>query len=337
MTCFHPVDGYVAANGGWTADRRKSPLAIKMTRACGGCIGCRLRHAGDWATRLVLESKFHEESWALTLTYDDDHLPENYSFSIPDAQLFHRLWRQDLRRKAKREGRDAERLRFHLVTDFGDHSEAALTPFRPHAHAHYFGVSIPDMVPVKMSRGGFPLYESPTLSRLWGKGFVNFSRLTPKTAAYAARHNLRKVSGPAAAEFYHRLNPVTGEFVDCEPERMICSLKPGLAGAWFGKFASDVFPSDCLHLNGQEVPVPRYFDRQLKGKFNVPGSKEVFVETRFGPEFSKRLSRDDFHDVRVARALAAKTPHQVWNNSPERLAVREEVANLRDALLKREL
>lgn len=45
---------------------------------CGQCIECRLQYARDWANRCMLEAQYHDENWFLTLTYDDDHLPDRH-------------------------------------------------------------------------------------------------------------------------------------------------------------------------------------------------------------------------------------------------------------------
>lgn len=44
---------------------------------CGHCIGCRLDYSRQWADRCLLEMKQHKESYFVTLTYDDEHLPKN--------------------------------------------------------------------------------------------------------------------------------------------------------------------------------------------------------------------------------------------------------------------
>lgn len=55
---------------------------------CGRCMGCKADHAHEWAIRIYQEASLYDRNSFLTLTYDDDHLPqdgkiskENYSVS----------------------------------------------------------------------------------------------------------------------------------------------------------------------------------------------------------------------------------------------------------------
>ena len=42
---------------------------------CGQCLECRTRYAAQWADRIVLEARYHEHSFFITLTYDEEHVP----------------------------------------------------------------------------------------------------------------------------------------------------------------------------------------------------------------------------------------------------------------------
>ena len=42
---------------------------------CGQCLECRTRYAAQWADRIVLEARYHEQSFFITLTYDEEHVP----------------------------------------------------------------------------------------------------------------------------------------------------------------------------------------------------------------------------------------------------------------------
>lgn len=44
---------------------------------CGSCIACRLTYAQEWSLRLRLEASLYPCNLFLTLTYDDDHLPDS--------------------------------------------------------------------------------------------------------------------------------------------------------------------------------------------------------------------------------------------------------------------
>lgn len=57
--------------------KNKIPKEYIQKIPCGQCIGCRLEYSRQWANRITLETKKYkpEESWFLTLTYNDENIP----------------------------------------------------------------------------------------------------------------------------------------------------------------------------------------------------------------------------------------------------------------------
>lgn len=52
--------------------------------ACGQCLECRCQYAQQWANRIMLEAQYHDESYMLTLTYDDEHVPRMWPYEYKD-------------------------------------------------------------------------------------------------------------------------------------------------------------------------------------------------------------------------------------------------------------
>jgi len=73
----------------------------------------------------------------------------------------------------------------------------------------------------------------------------------------------KKVTGQRAAEHYERLNPLTGELVQVEPEFATMSRRPGIGRGWFEKYGAEVYPSDEVIVRGRACKPPRYYDQQL--------------------------------------------------------------------------
>ena len=46
---------------------------------CGKCISCKLSYAKEWALRIYHEVQYHPLNCFLTLTYDEEHLPDDKS------------------------------------------------------------------------------------------------------------------------------------------------------------------------------------------------------------------------------------------------------------------
>ena len=61
----------VFSNPGTGAERQDVP--------CGKCINCKLDYAKEWALRIYHHASLEKENCFITLTYDNEHLPEDKS------------------------------------------------------------------------------------------------------------------------------------------------------------------------------------------------------------------------------------------------------------------
>lgn len=268
------------------------PIAVP----CGQCIGCRLERSRQWAMRCLHESELHEENCYLTLTFDDEHLPEGGSVRVRDLQLFF---------KKLRKRYASIRIRYFACGEYGEGLK------RPHYHALLFGFDFPDRVFGKMS-GEFRLYTSEILSELWGNGLAWVGDVTFESAAYVARYVLKKQTGKGSEVHYERpADEESGEIVKLVPEFIVMSRRPGIASEWFDKFGKEVYGEgvDFVVVRGIKMRPPKFYDGRL----------EV-------------VSPALFHDVKVARKRAADAPAVVWNNSDRRLSDREIVQVSKQAL-----
>ena len=293
MPCFHPLEGYRKGTGGITFGALNKGTGLAMKLPCGRCIGCRLERSRQWAMRMMHEAKLHEENCFLTLTYSDEHLPENGSL---DRGAFPRFM--------KRLRKSGVQARYFHCGEYGAQSG------RPHYHACLFGHSFLDDRKKWAERSGLPVWRSPELERLWPYGNSEIGSLTFESAAYVARYVTKKVTGQAAEDHYERLNPLTGELVQLEPEFATMSRRPGIGAGWFEKFGSDVFPSDEVIVNGHPSKPPRYYDERLR-----TSDPEAFERIRA----NRRLRRNREHET------------------PERLAARETCTQARLSLSPRGL
>lgn len=213
---------------------------------CGKCMGCRVSRAQEWQTRLVHEAKSHNATGFLTLTFSDDHLPDNYSVSTRDLQLFLKRYRKFLGHSG---------LRYFACGEYGEQN------WRPHYHLAVFGHSFSDLVPWRRTKSGHVTYRSQELERLWPYGHCEIGTLTPQSAGYIAKYITKKVTGERAAEHYRRVHPLTGEICQLTPEFLVMSK--GIGATWFDRYAMDAFPSDFVIVDGQKRPVPRYYTKKL--------------------------------------------------------------------------
>lgn len=254
MPCYHPLKAYRPlsnVDGGrmvFQTARALNPSNPIMV-PCGQCIGCRLDRAGDWAMRCMHESQMYEDNCFVTLTYSDDHLPEDYSVSVRTFQLFMKKLRKHYQSK---------KIRFYACGEYGP------STLRPHYHALLFNHDFSDKKLYKKTPQNDYLYTSPTLEKIWGLGFATTGSVTYKSAGYCAQYVMKKINGERGLTHYLRTHPVSGLTVKVEREFSLQSRRPGIGSTWFDKFKSDAFPSDFLVADGQMRRVPAYYANKLQ-------------------------------------------------------------------------
>lgn len=124
---------------------------------CGQCIGCRLAHSRDWATRCVHEAHMHDHNCFITLTYSPENLPEG-------GTLVRKHFTDFMKRLRKALSVDDISIRFFGCGEYGSKLE------RPHYHAIIFGYDFPDKTLHKAGR--FNLFRSSLLERCWTLAFL---------------------------------------------------------------------------------------------------------------------------------------------------------------------
>ena len=176
---------------------------------------------------------------------------------------------------------------------------------RPHYHMLLFGRDFPDKEQVGYSEKGFPIWESKELKKLWPLGRHTIQPLEFDTAAYVAKYTQKMNIGGKI-----RKDTAKGR----RPEFNRQSNQLGLA--FFNEFWRDMYPSDecCVKRNGRITTMkpPRYYDKKYE---------------ELDPEGFKNLKRK-----RTKKALKNKD-----DNTPERLAVKEELKLLRTGVFPRDL
>lgn len=233
----------------------------------------------------------HADNNFITLTYDNEHLPKDLSLDKTHLQKF-------IKRYRKQYGK----IRYLACGEYGTQTK------RPHYHLIVYGHDWPDRIPIKKNHQNDIIYTSEKLGKIWTFGHHAVGDVTFESAAYVARYVLDKHTGKNKTDKYWRYNETTGEAWEVAKEFNTMSRRPGIGKQWYDKYKSDCYPSDNLHLRGQEMRPPKYYDRAYE------------LEQ---PEVMKTLKKK-----RVAMRDEA-------NNTPERLATRKIVAEAKISTLKR--
>ena len=286
MTVWHSK--LLNANGKrevvFTEDKSDGQPSFKIP--CGQCTGCRIARSSDWTTRLVQESKFFLESCFITLTYNDEHLPEHGTLVKRDVQLFYKRLRFEF---------EPRRLRHFTAGEYGEQTA------RPHYHALLFGLAfLEDRRPHSKNKQGDQLYTSETLDRLWGKGHCLIGNITVRSCSYVAQYAFKKINGKRSDEHYRRVDPVTGETWLLQKEFALMSTHPGIGYEHYNRYADNMFARGSVIDRGRELPIPKYYDRLLK---------------RDDPLRLESIKTGRFEDAQ----------QRLDDQTPERLAVKEQI------------
>lgn len=188
-----------------------------------------------------------------------------------------------------------KRIRYFACGEYGDKFS------RPHYHACLFGFDFPDKT-WDNTKNGNNYYHSDMLDDIWGHGRCVIGDVTFESAAYVARYILGKKFGKDAQRYKQE---------GIEPEFVRMSRRPGIGSEWLDKFQSDVYPHDYMVIrNGIKVKPPKYYNQKYLKSHPL-----------------------DYEDIQERRKIEAIP--RMWNNTPERLRVRERVKKAQTSLLLR--
>jgi len=212
--------------------------------------------------------------------------------------LDHRDW--ELFMKRLRKSAEPQQIKFFMCGEYGP------TTQRPHYHAIIFNWR-PDQTEYHHTTGaGEKLYTSQQLDKLWGLGHTSIGEATFESAAYIARYCMQKVTGDAAYEHYKKYDHL-GEYSQV-PEYQ--EESNGIGKDWLYFFKNDVYTNDYIIINGKESRTPAYYDKQFK-----------------------KWSPEELDEIKARREYNAYK--HASDNTPERLAVKEQVAKAKTSFLKR--
>lgn len=196
------------------------------------------------------ESSLHDKNSFLTLTYDNDKVPEDFSLNHNHIQLF-----------MKRLRRQVGKIRFFMCGEYGEKTS------RPHYHICLFGEDFTMDREVYSVNNGNTLYSSRTLDDVWGLGSCQIGDLSVQSASYVARYVVNKQYG----DLYEIADPATGEIFVRTPPYCKMSLKPGIGREWINKYHPEVYNNnnDTVYADGTLQRPPRYYDKIAENNLGI--------------------------------------------------------------------
>jgi hypothetical protein len=212
--------------------------------------------ANSWSVRLSDENRLHDYATFLTLTYNDENLPENQSLGKRDLQLFLKRLRKALH---------PTKIRYYACGEYGSHT------YRPHYHLIIFGLycTRPVLYPYPFDSPysfdkRFSLFaqHSKAVENAWGKGFCHFGSVNSKSISYVVKYVIKTHSYE-----YRRNVSLRG----LQPDFALMSRRPGLGFGFLEYFEKKLGGNyKRLYSYGYRSRyknvIPRYYDEKIFGK-----------------------------------------------------------------------
>lgn len=222
MQCLHP---YEKPDG--------------RTFACGHCINCKVNRTTEWAARLLHEYAVWPTASFVTFTYDDLHIPPNYSLRSKDMTDF---WKR-LRRDLEYEGRN---IKYFYCGEYGDQFQ------RPHYHAIVFGLNPGDEHDRNLIIDNWPLCERFIFRRKLKHNAIDV--VTPDDIRYVAGYVQKKLYGKLAEK----------EYKDTGRIAPYARMSKGIGLEFARKNEKQIREMQCIKFKTRTVPIPRYYREKLE-------------------------------------------------------------------------
>jgi hypothetical protein len=202
---------------------------------CGKCHECITLRACDWGLRTQHELGDHDENCCLTLTYNDESLPDYSDRKVPFQKFMKRL------RKSRK-----KKISYLASHELGSNNG------RIHHHVLLFGTSFDDMRMHKKTPKGTQLYTSKSLAKLWSTdgneiGWCNIGEASAKAGHYIAAYAL-KGSTYTHIDDHGEINYLS--------DSMDCSKKPAIGLNYLRR--------NHRNIVNKGERLPRYYIKKMK-------------------------------------------------------------------------
>jgi len=178
---------------------------------------------------MLHEMEDHDRSIYITLTYDDNHIPDFDSLRKEDLVKFFKR----LRRKTDK------KIRYFATGEYGDRTD------RPHYHAIIFGLGFMDR---QIIMDSWTKCDWTPIRILKSFGFAE-----PDSINYVAGYIQKKLSGELAEEEYTKKNR--------EPVFRLLSM--GLGKKYCDANAEQIQQQLFIAVRGVKMSIPRYYVNRL--------------------------------------------------------------------------
>lgn len=199
-----------------------------LTVPCGKCLACRISKRKEWTMRCLHELDSHECSIFVTLTYRDDHLPNNSSLKVSDLQKFYKRLRKQL-------ALNGRRIRHFSCGEYGELTQ------RPHYHAIIFSMSL-------------SANDKYLIEKCWPYGIVHFGLAEHDSIQYVAQYIDKKFSGDLAQT----------EYTDKGRDPPFRTSSMGIGREFCDRNQNQYKQLLACLYRGHKIKLPRYYSNRLQ-------------------------------------------------------------------------
>lgn len=217
---------------------------------CGKCLYCRMQRRREWALRLMHENEYHESSVFVTLTYQDNYLPEGSTLVKRDLQ--------DFFRKVRRRGK---KFKYYACGEYGRDDKTS----RPHYHAIMFGENLRTQIKSE------EYYYSQKINTIedWPQGNVVLGDVTHDSIRYTAQYIDKKFYGDTEALEHHYGKRI----------REFQLQSQGLGLRYLQDNKERIQRDGELSYKGKPCRLPRYYEKKLLAQMSI-ADREAYQKTK---------------------------------------------------------
>lgn len=210
---------------------------------CGKCLACRIAHRREWSMRATHELYTTEGHSGLfvTLTYDNNHLPEFNTLVKSDLQKFMKRLRKALYPR---------KIKYLAAGEYGDLNQ------RPHYHLLLYNVTCDDITIIKQC-WNFCQWEL--------LGEKPFGEITPESAQYVSGYIDKKYGGRLGNEVY-------GDTGRIPPFRLVSK---GFGRDYLDKFYKSISDNCFIVYQTKRCSIPRYYCKRLKDVYGIDVTEKM--------------------------------------------------------------
>lgn len=239
MQCYNPIRINTKNEFIFSDNKLKAiPLNRFISIPCGRCLGCLSAKSREWSMRVSHESMYYDygrNAMFITLTYNKENLPNNYSLCIRDLQLFYKRLRKDT-------SKIGIKIKHFSCGEYGTKYR------RPHYHAIIFGMSYSNP------------YMHILIKKNWNKGFSYIGNVSDKSIAYCCKYMLKDSHTFCSKKVY---------FERYKREQPFRVMSKGIGKRYCLDFAENIVENLNINYNDLKLSIPRTYISWIWKNFGV--------------------------------------------------------------------